>query len=55
MAHLSVTKSLAMNRPEGGAIIGIRGSNIGRILRIQPEVEIVLGRDAERCDICFQG
>lgn len=53
MEHISITRSLAMNQRPGGAIVGIRGTNLGKILRIQPEVEILLGRNTETCDICF--
>lgn len=53
MEHISITRSLALNQEPRGAVIGIRGTNLGKILRIQPEVEIQLGRDTERCDICF--
>lgn len=53
MNHISITRSLALNREQGGAIVGIRGTNLGKILRIQPKIEILLGRDTEKCDICF--
>lgn len=53
MEHVSITRSLAMNQKPGGAIVGIRGSNLGKILRIQPEIEVLLGRDSEKCDVYF--
>lgn len=53
MEHISITRSLAMNQKPAGAVIGIRGTNLGKILRIQPESQIILGRDTEKCDICF--
>ena len=54
MESVTITRSLAMNRRPGGAIVGIRGSCLGKILRIQPGVEILLGRDTNICDICFE-
>ncbi len=54
MENVTITRSIAMNRKTGGAIVGIKGSCLGKILRIQPEAEILLGRDTNICDICFE-
>lgn len=53
MENVSVTRSLALNRVPGGAVIGVRGENFGKIVCIRPEVEILLGRDTNLCDIFF--
>lgn len=51
-----LTRSLAMNTlNEKGAIIGIKGSILGAIYRIQDNQEIVLGRDPYTCDILLRG
>ena len=42
-----------MNKPAGGAIVVVRGENIGKIVRIQPDTEIFLGRDSNVCDLYF--
>lgn len=55
MGAISITRSLARNGMEGGAIVIVRGENLGKIVRIRPEVKILLGRDADCCDIYFSG
>ncbi|MCI8491291.1 MAG: FHA domain-containing protein [Lachnospiraceae bacterium] len=55
MDSVTITRSLAMNKPAGGAIVVVRGENIGKIVRIQPDTEIFLGRDSNVCDLYFQG
>lgn len=52
MNEWSITRSLAMNRKRSGAIIGVRGCRLGAMIRIQPDVEIILGRSPQS-DIQF--
>lgn len=53
--NITVTTSFAMNWLPCGAIIVVRGENIGRIVRIQSDIEIFLGRDSNICDLHFHG
>lgn len=53
MSGMTVTRSLALNRKQSGAIIGVKGQRLGDIIRIQPEVEIILGRNEAQSDILF--
>lgn len=50
-----LTRSLCMNQERQGGIIGLQGSLIGRKIDIRNNVEILLGRDAEQCDVVIQG
>lgn len=46
-----VTKSLAMNREEAGALVFVKGKLLGAIIRIRDGKEITLGRDAVKSDV----
>ena len=46
-----VTKSLAMNRDEAGALVFTKGKLLGVIIRIRDGKEITLGRDAVKADV----
>ncbi len=48
---VTVTKSLAMNREEIGAIIGIKGELIGQYIRFRPNERLLIGRDHAQCDV----
>ena len=48
---IRVTKSLAMNREEAGALVFTKGKLLGSIIRIREGKEIVVGRDATRSDV----
>ncbi len=52
---ITVTKSIAMNKKESGAIIGTRGYLIGKILRIKDDKDVVIGRDPSQCEIVVKG
>ncbi len=47
----TVTKSLAMNREDTGAIIGVKGELIGQYIRFRPNQRFLLGRDPAQCDV----
>lgn len=46
-----VTKSLAMNREDSGALVFTKGMLLGSIIRIRDGKEITIGRDAAKSDI----
>ena len=48
---IHVTKSLAMNREEAGALVFTKGKLLGAIIRIRDNKEITVGRDATRSDV----
>lgn len=54
-SKITVTRSLALNRESTGAIIGIKGYLLGKIIRIRPDQRVLLGRDASQCDILLMG
>ena len=57
-SRITVTRSLAMNQDDAGAIIGIKGYLIGKIIRLKPEQRVLLGRDMVsrvHCSICYDG
>ena len=54
-SRITVTRSLAMNQDDAGAIIGIKGYLIGKIIRLKPEQRVLLGRDASQCDVVLSG
>lgn len=43
--NVTVTKSLAMNGKDTGAIVGIKGELLGRIVRLEGDAEIIIGSD----------
>jgi len=49
--EVRVTKSLAMNGKETGAIVGVKGALLGRIIRMDGEVEYVVGRDSSESEV----
>lgn len=49
--RMTVTKSLAMNGKDTGAIVGIKGYLLGQIIRMDPDKEMKLGSDASQSDI----
>ena len=53
--NISVTKSIAMNKSENGAIIVTKGFLLGKIIRIDDGNEVVIGRDPAQCDIVIKG
>lgn len=50
-SNLRVTKSLALNQKKTGAIVFVKGKNVGAIIRINDQKNIVLGRDGNVADI----
>ncbi|MCI5884255.1 MAG: FHA domain-containing protein [Clostridiales bacterium] len=46
---MSVTRSLAMSAASEGALICIRGDNIGTMVTLPSDKDIYVGRDATRC------
>jgi predicted component of type VI protein secretion system len=44
-----------MNQDDSGAIIGTKGYLFGKIIRLKPDKDYVLGRDASQCSIVFKG
>ncbi|MBD5134447.1 MAG: FHA domain-containing protein [Lachnospiraceae bacterium] len=48
---MKITRSLTMNREDYGAIIFIAGEYVGKIVRLKPDEEIYIGRDAKTCNI----
>ncbi len=54
-SSVKITKSLAMNREEGGAVIFTKGSLLGLILRIRADRNITLGSDAVQSDVVVAG
>ena len=48
---VTVTKSLAMNAVEYGAIIGSKGELASKIIRFQPDERLQIGRDDSQCDV----
>lgn len=48
---IHITKSLAMNREESGALVFTKGKLLGSIIRIRDGKEITIGRDAAKSDI----
>lgn len=53
--RMTITQSMAMNKDEQGAIIGTKGSLIGRIIRFKQGKKIIIGRDERKCDIVIIG
>lgn len=51
----TVTRSLAMNQSECGALIGTKGFLLGRIIRLKSDTPYFLGRDASQCDVEIKG
>lgn len=51
----TVTKSLAMNRKESGALIGQKGFLLGKIIRLKSDTLYFLGRDSSQCDVEIKG
>lgn len=43
--NVTVTKSLAMSGKETGAIVGVKGAMLGRIHRMEPGEEAIIGSD----------
>ena len=43
--NVTVTKSLAMNGKDTGAIVGVKGMLLGRIVRMEAGKEIIIGSD----------
>lgn len=54
MKKVQVTKSLALNREETGALVFIKGTLLGTIIRIRDEKEIVIGRDPIQSDVVIR-
>ena len=58
-SRITVTRSLAMNQDDAGAIIGIKGYLIGKIIRLKPEQRVLLGSSrqsypsAPECSSCL--
>ena len=48
---VQVTKSLALNRDEAGALVFTKGKLLGVIIRIRDGIEITVGRDAVKADV----
>lgn len=46
-----VTKSLAMNGKDTGAIVGIKGALLGRIVRMDGDKEIIIGSDSSQAEL----
>ncbi len=53
--NVTVTKSLAMNGKETGAIVGVKGAMLGRIHRIEQGEEVVIGSNPEQATIFLEG
>lgn len=51
----TVTKSLAMNQSDGGALIGQKGFLLGKIIRLKSDTQYFLGRDSSQCDVEIKG
>ncbi len=51
----SITRSLAMNLQDRGAIVVTKGDAIGSIFRIRDNKEITLGRNPMTCDLVIHG
>ncbi len=54
-SKITVTRSLAMNQEDMGAIIGVKGYLVGKIIRLRKNQRVLLGRDASQCDILLKG
>lgn len=50
ISEIRLTTSLALNREQTGAIIGISGKYIGTFFRIRPRKRILIGRDYNQVD-----
>ncbi|MBQ9199555.1 MAG: FHA domain-containing protein [Lachnospiraceae bacterium] len=53
--NMTVTRSIAMNKKENGAIIGTRGFLLGKIIRISSDNDVIIGRDPAQCEIIVKG
>ncbi|MCM1082840.1 MAG: FHA domain-containing protein [Clostridium sp.] len=51
----TVTRSLAMNQSNGGALIGQKGFLLGKIIRLKSDTLYFLGRDSSQCDVEIKG
>ncbi len=51
----TITRSIAMNMVDHGAIVVVKGDSIGSIFRIRDDVEITLGRNPMLCDRVIYG
>ncbi len=51
----SITRSIAMNLQDRGAIVVTKGDAIGSIFRIRDNKEITLGRNPMTCDLVIHG
>lgn len=49
--EIRVTKSLAMNGKETGAMVGVKGVLLGRIIRMEGEVEYIVGSDPSESSV----
>lgn len=54
-SKITVTRSLAMNQDDMGAIIGMKGYLVGKIIRLRPNHKVLIGRDSSQCDILIKG
>jgi pSer/pThr/pTyr-binding forkhead associated (FHA) protein len=44
-----------MNQESTAAIIGTKGYLFGRIIKLEPDTDYILGRDASQCNILLKG
>lgn len=51
----TISRSIALNLTDRGAIVVIEGSSLGAIFRIRDDQEIVLGRNPMQCDLVIAG
>lgn len=51
----TVTRSMALNKEQQGAIVGLKGFMEGKIKHLESDTTYVLGRDSSQCDILVKG
>lgn len=49
--NITISRSLALNREEMGAVIVTKGGRIGQILRLMEGQVVNIGRDASQCHL----
>lgn len=49
-----VTKSLAMNMENYGAIVFLKGEYVGKIVRLRKDENITIGRDPAECQVVME-
>ena len=51
----TVTRSLALNKEKRGALIGLKGFIAGKIINLDSDRYIVVGRDSAQCEVVIKG